>query len=121
MGLTHVTTTVRDVSKRKGKSFTGEFLVDTGAIHCLAPASDLKKAGIRVEGRGAYTPADGAQREFEFGFARVEFMGSVTVAQIIFGPEGAEPILGVVAIENTGIIVDPSSQSLRRLHAIPLK
>ncbi|MEX0610524.1 MAG: ASPIC/UnbV domain-containing protein, partial [Pirellulales bacterium] len=31
--------------------------------------------------------------EYEFGFARVAFMGQETVAQVIFGPSGTEPIL----------------------------
>jgi hypothetical protein len=33
-------------------------------------------------------------------------MGSETVVQIIFGPEGTELILGVVALENVGIVVE---------------
>ncbi len=120
MGVTHVTVEVRNLSgKRKG--FRGEFLVDTGAIHCMAPASKLKAAGIKPEGKASYELADSTPVEFEFGFARVLFMGSETVTQIIFGPEKCEPILGVVALENTGISVDPASQTLRRLHAIPLK
>jgi len=32
-----------------------------------------------------------------------------------------EPILGTVALENTGIIVEPISKTLERLHAKPLK
>ena len=59
--------------------------------------------------------------EYPFGFARVSFMGSETVAQVIFGPEGCEPILGTVALENTDIGVDPVSRSLRRRAAKPLK
>jgi len=65
--------------------------------------------------------ADGKPVELQYGFARVAFMGSETVTQIIFAPDNCEPILGVVALENTGISVDPASQTLRRLHAIPLK
>ncbi len=49
------------------------------------------------------------------------FLGEETVAQVIFGPAGAEPILGVVALENTGMVVDPISNNLKRLHAKPLK
>lgn len=35
--------------------------------------------------------------------------------------EKAEPILGVTALENAGIIVDPRTQELKQLAAIPLK
>ena len=43
------------------------------------------------------------------------------MAQIIFGPPETEPILGVVALENTGVTVDPVTKTLRRMHAKPLK
>ena len=48
MGLTHVTTTVRNLAGR-GKGFAAEFLVDTGAVDSLAPARALRKAGIKSE------------------------------------------------------------------------
>ncbi len=120
MGMTHVTTTVRNLAGR-GKGYTAEFLVDTGALHCLAPAQALRRTGIRKEGRAAYELADGQTVEYDYGFARVSFLGEETVAQIIFGPAGAEPILGAVALENTGLAVDPKTHSLRRMPAIPLK
>ena len=47
MGLTHVTTTVRRLAGR-GKEFVAEFLVDTGAVDCLAPAKALRKAGTKL-------------------------------------------------------------------------
>jgi predicted aspartyl protease len=59
--------------------------------------------------------------EYDIGFARGRFMGEETVAQVIFGPADAEPSLGVVALKNVGIVVDPVSRTLRCLHASPLK
>jgi predicted aspartyl protease len=47
--------------------------------------------------------------------------GSETVVQVVFGPDGAEPILGVVALENVGIAVDPVSKTLKRMTAKALK
>ena len=120
MGVTHVTATIRKLTGA-GKGYTAEFLVDTGAVDCLAPAAALRKVGIRPEGRKVYELANGQPVEFEYGFARVSFFGAETVAQIIFGPAESEPILGVVALENTGITVDPQTRSLRRVHATPLK
>lgn len=120
MGLTHVTVNVSNLAKDQ-PSYESEFLVDTGAIDCLAPASALKAAGIGVEGRDVYELANGEVVEYPYGFARIAFMGSETVAQIIFGPEDCEPILGVVALENTGIGVDPVSRGLKRMAAKPLK
>lgn len=120
MGLTHVTTTVRDLAKQ-GSPYEAEFLVDTGAIDCLAPSDALAAAGVVPEGKAVYELANGEPIEYEFGFARIGFIGEETVAPIIFGPVNAEPILGVVALESMGVIVDPVTKTRKRLHAKPLK
>ena len=49
------------------------------------------------------------------------FLRAETVAQVIFGPPDTEPILGVVALENVGVVVDPVTRNLKRQHAKPLK
>jgi hypothetical protein len=48
-------------------------------------------------------------------------MGEVTGGRIIFGPDDTEPLLGVTALESVGITIDPASQKLKRLPALPLK
>jgi hypothetical protein len=40
---------------------------------------------------------------------------------VIFGPDDADPLLGVTALESVGITVDPANRTLKRLPAIPLK
>ncbi len=120
MGLTHVTVAVFDLPKSVAP-FEGEFLVDTGAIDCFAPRDRLLAAGIKPERKAVHELADGSPIELEYGFARIAFVGEETVAQIIFGEPGAEPILGAVALENVGVVVDPVSKTLKRLHAKPLK
>jgi clan AA aspartic protease len=104
-----------------GTSWDSLFLVDTGATDCLIPASALKRLGVTVEGQVDGELADGSVRVFDYGFVRVRFMGQETVCHAVFGPEEAEPLLGVVALENTGIAVDPKTHSLKRLHAKSLK
>jgi hypothetical protein len=121
MGLTHVTATIRDLAGASATPFEGEFLVDTGSIDCMAPADKLLAAGVRCEGKRVYELANRRPVEYEYGFARVAFFGDETVTQVIFGPPNTEPILGVVALENTGVVVDPITRTLKRLHAKPLK
>ncbi|VAX35132.1 hypothetical protein MNBD_UNCLBAC01-2125 [hydrothermal vent metagenome] len=120
MGITKVTVSITDLAKSKS-GYENSFLVDTGAIDCMAPESELIKAGIEVEGKSIYELANGQPIEYKYGFARVGFMGAETVAQVIFGPEEAEPILGVVALENVGIAVDPVSRTLKKMTAKSLK
>ena len=120
MGLTHVTVALRAVTNAQ-KRYQADFLVDTGATDCMAPASKLKAIGIAPIGKRTYELADGTPRELEFGVAVIEFMGDVTAGRVIFGPEGTEPILGVTALESTGVVVNPKTHALHRLPAIPLK
>ena len=120
MGLTKVTTKISNFSKTQ-PSYEADFLVDTGAIDCMAPESKLVAAGIAVEGKEVYELANGQPVEYYYGFARVEFMGAETVSKIIFGPEETEPLLGVGVLESVGIVVDPVSRTLKRLAAKPLK
>jgi clan AA aspartic protease len=120
MGLTKVTASVANLMKSK-KAYESLFLVDTGAIHCMAPQKELEEAGITEEGKETYELANGQTVEYGYGFARVSFMGFETVTQIIFGPENSEPILGVLALESVGIGVDPQSKTLKKMPAIPLK
>ena len=63
MGATYVTVTISNLA-RSGAPYEASFLVDTGAIDCLAPGSALKNAGITIEGRNAYEMANGALVEF---------------------------------------------------------
>ena len=120
MGLIHVTVTLRATEKSR-KKYEAEFLVDTGAIDCMAPAPVLQQAGIRRRGRMAYELADGSTVEYDFGLAEIEFMGELTSGRVIFGPENCEPLLGVTALESVGMVVDPATRRLKRLPAVPLK
>lgn len=120
MGTTHITAQVRDLACT-GNPFEAEFLVDTGSLHCLAPGSRLRDAGVTPEGKQVHVLANGEPNEYEYGFARISFLGDETVTHIIFGPEEAEPLLGVVALESTGVVVDPANRTLKRLPAMPLK
>ena len=120
MGLTYVTVSLKPPGSTNGK-YEAVFLVDTDASDTMAPASELARVGIEPTGKLTYELADGTLHEYPFGLAQIEFMGEVTAGRVIFGPEGVEPILGVIALESVGIIVDPRTQSLKRLPAIPLK
>ena len=116
----HVTTTLR-AGQHARRKYTADFLVDTGATDSLAPAKALRRAGIKPRGRMAYELADGSTVEYDFGLAEIEFLGEITSGRIIFGPDGAEPLLGVTALESVGISVDPANRTLKRMPAIPLK
>jgi clan AA aspartic protease len=120
MGLTHVTVRVRSLAAANG-GYEADFLVDTGGTDSLAPRAELEKVGIQTVGTTVYELADGSVQEYQFGLAEISFMGEITAGRIIFGPNEAEPLLGVTALESVGITIDPANRTLKRLPAIPLK
>ena len=119
MGVTYVTVTLKAAGGRK--KYQANFLVDTGATDSLAPAAELRKIGVKPVGKMAYELADGSLAEYQFGLAEISFMGEITAGRVIFGPNEADPLLGVTALESVGIVVDPANRTLKRLPAIPLK
>ena len=119
MGLTHVAVKLR--SYTSNQTVNGTFLVDTGALDSMAPASMLREIGIQPVGKRLYELASGELFEYEYGPAEVSFMDEIATIDIIFGPDGTEPILGVIALEAAGFVVDPRHQVLRKLRARPLK
>ena len=65
--------------------------------------------------------ADGSTIAMDIAFGLIEFMGDAVAGTIIFGEPGAEPILGVTALESAGIEVDSAHQRLEKLPAVRLK
>ncbi|MGH9846272.1 MAG: retroviral-like aspartic protease family protein [Blastocatellia bacterium] len=120
MGLTYVTVTLKSTGGGR-KKYSANFLVDTGATDSLAPTAELRKIGVKPAGRTAYELADGSLEEYPFGLVEISFMGELTAGRVIFGPDNAEPLLGVTALESVGMVVDPANRVLKRLPAIPLK
>jgi len=120
MGATHVTVAVSNPAD-SSRRWEALFLVDTGATDCMAPGKELRAIGIEPEGKRTYELANGSEIVVEIGVARVEFMGEVVGATIIFADDNVEPILGVTALESVGIEVDPRNQRLKRLPAVRLK
>ncbi len=119
MGLTHVAVKIGRLGSNN--LYDAKFLVDTGASESMASAAELRRLGIEPVGKRTYELASGELREYEYGLAEIRFMGEITSTDIIFGPDNIEPILGVIALEAAGFLVDPKNQTLTKLHAIPLK
>jgi clan AA aspartic protease len=120
MGTTHVTVAIRNPAE-PDRVWEGLFLVDTGAVDSLVPRPYLEGIGLTPLGQRIYGLADGSEHRMDVTVARVEFMGEIVGGTIVFGEAGAEPLLGVTALESVGIEVDPHNQTLRRLPSTRLR
>ena len=120
MGATYVDVTIRNPADPR-LSWTGKFLVDTGAFDSLVPRQRLEKIGLTPKGSRHYVLANGDRITLDITTADLEFRGEIVGGTIVYGDEGAEPLLGVTALESGGFEVDPRNEDLKRLPAILLK
>src|SRR5215204_5304955 len=119
MGLTRIAVKLRNPGSNE--TFSQRFLVDTGATDSMVSTAVLKRIGIIPTGKRTYELATGELQEFEVGYAELSFMDDTIQTRVIFGPDNTEPILGAIALELAGLVVDPANETLRRLTALPLK
>lgn len=120
MGVTHVDVTIRNPAA-PDRTWTAPFLVDTGAFDSLVPRSALEGIGLAPRGHREYAMADGRNVALDITIAELEFEGERVGGTIVYGEEGAAPLLGVTALESGGFEVDPRAQRLKRLPAVLLK
>jgi len=104
MGIVYAVTEVTSIKGETG-SFSMQFLVDTGATDTVIPASELEKIGITREGKRTYELADGTIVSYDIGYAFIRVNGEKVAANVVFGGEGCEPLLGVTVLESAGFII----------------
>jgi len=90
-----------------------ELIVDTGAHYSIVPATVLRALGIEPIERQEFRLANGQAIERDVGLARFAFNGRKGVSKVIFGDEADTTVLGVVALEEMGLEVDPVNRELR--------
>ena len=120
MGTTYVDVTIRNPAE-PSRSWTGKFVVDTGAFDSLVPRGRLEAIGLKPRGSRDYVLADGKPVTLEATVAEIEFEGVVVGGTIAYGPEGTEPLLGVTALESGGFEIDPRNERLKRLPGVMMK
>ena len=120
MGAIHVDVTLTNPADLS-RSWTGPFLVDTGAIDSVVPRPVLDAVGIAPQRTRTYELADGTQVQMDVATAQIEFMGELTAGLVVFAGPEVEPLLGVTALESAGVEVDPRNERLTKLSAVRLK
>ena len=105
MGRVDVTVQISNLDGTQTKEL--EAMVDTGATHTLIPASILRDLGISVQRTSVFKLADGRRVEYGRGIAVVQINGFSEVTNVVFGDEDANPLIGVVTLEQMELAVDP--------------
>jgi carbon-monoxide dehydrogenase small subunit len=86
--------------------------VDTGSTYTVLPRALLTRLGVRPHARGRFRLADGRVAEDEIGRTWIRIDGRSEITLVVFGDEGAVPLLGAYALEGLLLAADPVSKRL---------
>lgn len=111
MGITRQKLTLKETHRSKRKAEV-RFLIDSGAVYSLAPATVLRRLGLRPHRVVEFTLADGQVISRNVGDAYFEYGGTGGAAPIIFGEPDDEALLGATALESLGLVLDPFKRRL---------
>jgi clan AA aspartic protease len=95
-----------------------EFLVDSGAIYSVVPASILKKLGIKPLTIEQFILANGEKIVRKKGIALFKYAGKIGGADVIFGEVDDSTLLGAFTLEALGLMLDPLKRELKPLPMI---
>ncbi len=110
MGAFSIPIEVGDIS---GTRFVQtEAMVDTGAVYTMLPENLLAGFTLISQETRQFTLADESVVEYPVGYLRLRFEGKEVIAIVISAPEGSMPLLGVTALENALLGVDPYNERL---------
>ncbi len=92
-----------------------EFLIDSGAVYSVVPAPVLEKLGIEPLVEEEFRLANGDKIVRKKGIALFKYGDRVGGADVIFGEEGDQQLLGAFTLEALGLVLDPLKRELRPL------
>ena len=90
-----------------------EMLADSGALYSVVPAEVLDRVGVGSTHVEEFELADGRLIERRIGVAHFTVGNRQTAANVIFGEPGDSRLLGVVTLEELGLVIDPSNGELK--------
>lgn len=112
MGRMYVDIEVSSTLDGPYESLTME--LDTGSDDTGLPRKLLRKLGVRPLGLDRYELADGRRVRRQYGIAFFRLRGEVGATRVMFcGPRDAS-VLGVIALEELGFLMDVRRGGLRK-------
>jgi len=96
-----------------------QFLIDSGAMYSLLPDAVWRRIGLTANREERFSLADGtsvSRPVSECHFALAQRAGHAPV--ILGEPDDPEPLLGVVTLENLGLVFDPFHRTLHPMRML---
>ena len=111
MGKIDVTLQIKN-PHQPGKTFTGEFLVDTGAKYTVLPEKIWKLLALKPERSQKFSLADGSVVERPISSAYIKYKNMEAPGPVILGEKNDSPLFGVVNLETMGLTISPFSREI---------
>ena len=110
VGITSVTGLVTGAT---GESVEIELLVDSGAQYTLLPEDVWRRIGLAPRRIERFRLADGTTMERPMSECRIDLpQGSWPATPVILGHAGDVALLGVVTLEELGLVLNPFDRTL---------
>ena len=114
MGITYIRGMVQNPADR-ARSTEVEFLVDSGAIYSVVPATTLAQLGLEPDREEEFTLADGSHARRLMADAFFTVGSKRAASPVIFGESDDATLLGALTLESLGVMIDPFKRELRPL------
>lgn len=111
MGLTKVSLKVKNATDPK-RFIEEEFLVDSGAAYTVLSKKYVERLGLKPSFKRSFLLADGRTVTRPIGNAIIEFQGQEVASPVVLGKKDDSLLLGVLALEGLGFVLDPFSRKL---------
>jgi clan AA aspartic protease len=114
MGITYIEGTVTGPDGRR----TVEFLVDSGATYSLLPYDVWNAIGLRPKRSVTFALGDGSRLERGVSECHISLPMGEGHSPVILGERGDDALLGVVTLENLGLVFNPFNRTLHPMRML---
>jgi clan AA aspartic protease len=101
-----------------GKQATVRFLVDSGTTYTLLPHAAWQVLELAPKRRLTFTLADGTMIERAVSECHVSLPEGEGHTPVILGEPGDEALLGVVTLEELGLVLNPFTRQLQPMRML---
>jgi clan AA aspartic protease len=115
MGITYVAGTVTGPT---GKQATVNFLVDSGAMYTLVPWNVWHAIGLEPKESVKFFLVDGTEVEHKLSECRIVLPQGERSTPVLLGKEGDEALLGVITLEEMGLVLNPFTRQLQPMRVL---
>ena len=115
MGITYVEGVVTGPT---GKEATVDLLVDSGATYMLLPEKQWQALELKPKRDVTFTLADGTRIERSISECRLSLPQGDGHTPVVLGKADDEPLLGVVALEILGLVLNPFNRTLQPMRML---